>query len=72
MKNISGKIPQLRESKIYNFSLARIGKTRKKQMLEPGESVIIRTQQNFDVDDRLDPIKIELEVDRIINILKKH
>ena len=41
-------------------------------MLEPGESVIIRTQQNFDVDDRLDPRKIELEVDRIINILKKH
>ena len=41
-------------------------------MLEPGESVIIRTQQNFDVDDRLDPIKIELEVDRIISILKKH
>ena len=34
LTNINGQIPQLRDSKIYNFSLSRIGKKRKKQMQE--------------------------------------
>ena len=42
-------------------------------MQKPAESVIICAQQNFDVDGELNPEKrIELEDDRIINILKKH
>ena len=41
-------------------------------MLEPSESVIIPTKQNFDFDGRLNPVKIELKVDRIINIIKNH
>ena len=41
-------------------------------MLEPSESVIILTKQNFDFDGRLNPVKIELKVDRIINIIKNH
>ena len=55
---------------MYDFSLARIRKKRKRQMLEPAESVIIPTQQNFDFDGGLNPVKIELKDDRIINILK--
>ena len=38
--NVSGKIPQLRDSKIYNFSLSGIGKKRKRQMSEPTEGVL--------------------------------
>ena len=73
LTNVSGKIPQLRDSKIYNFSLSRIEKKkRKRQLPEPTESVIIHAKQNFDVDGGLNPVKIELEDDRIINIPKKH
>ena len=69
---VNGQIPTLRDSKIYNFSLSRIGKKRKRQMQEPAESVIICVQQNFDVNGGLNPVKIELEDDTIIIILKKH
>ena len=41
-------------------------------MSEPTESVIIHVLQNFDIDGGLNPVKIELEDNRIINILKKH
>ena len=36
------------------------------------ESIIIRVQQNFDVVGSLNPIQIEIEDNRIINILKKY
>ena len=39
-------------------------------MAEPIEMTIIRAQQNFDVDGRLNPIEIEIKDDRITNILK--
>ena len=38
-------------------------------MPEPTESVIIRAQQNFDTDGGINPLKIELEDDKIIDIL---
>ena len=38
LTNLNGQIPQLRDSKIYNFSLSRIGTKRKRQMQEPAES----------------------------------
>ena len=72
MTIVNGQIPTLRDSKIYNFLLSRIGKKRKRQMQEPAESVIIRVQQNFDVNGGLNPVKIELEDDTMIIILKKH
>ena len=72
MTIVNGQIPTLRDSKIYNFLLSRIGKKRKRQMQEPAESVIIRVQQNFDVNGELNPVKIELEDDTMIIILKKH
>ena len=37
-------------------------------MSKPIETVIIRAQQNFDVVGGLNPIQIEIEDDRIINI----
>ena len=41
-------------------------------MSEPIETVIIRAQHNFDVVGRLNPIKIEIKDDTVINILKKY
>ena len=41
-------------------------------MSEPIETVIIRAQHDFDVVGRLNPIKIEIKDDTVINILKKY
>ena len=41
-------------------------------MSQPIETVIIRAQQNFDVAGGLNPVQIEIEDDRIINISKKY
>ena len=41
-------------------------------MSQPIETVIIRAQLNFDVVDGLNPVQIEIEDDRVINILKKY
>ena len=57
------------DKKIYHFSIAKLGK-RKKNMAEPIEMIIIRAQQNFDIDGGLNLIEIEIKDDRITNILK--
>ena len=41
-------------------------------MSEPIETVIIRGQQKFDLHDVLNPVQIEINDDRILNIFKKH
>ena len=41
-------------------------------MSEPIETVIIRAQHDFDVVGRLNPIKIEIKDDTVINFLKKY
>ena len=41
-------------------------------MSEPIETVIIRGQQKFDLHDVLNPVQIEINNDRILNMLKKH
>ena len=70
--NISGELPALKDKKIHNFSLTRIGRKTKLPMQEPIEMVIIRVQQNFEIARGLNPIKIEIEDDRVINKLKKN
>ena len=49
-----------------------IGKKRKASLTEPIESVIIRGQQKFELHDILNPIEIEINDDRIINLPRKH
>ena len=39
-------------------------------MREPIDTIIVKGQQNFDVDGGLNPIEIEIKDDRIINLLK--
>ena len=40
-------------------------------MSEPIETIIIRAQQDFDVDRGLNPIQIEIKDYKITNLLKK-
>ena len=72
LTNISGNIPKIKDSKIYNFSLARLGRKRKLPMQEPIETITVRAMQNFDVVGGLNLIQIEIEDDRILNALKKY
>ena len=39
-------------------------------MQETVETIIVRAQKNFDIVGTLNPIKIEIEDDRILNALK--
>ena len=39
-------------------------------MAEPVEMIIIRAQQSFEIDGGLNPVQIEIEDDRVLNILK--
>ena len=41
-------------------------------MQEPIEAVIIRVQQNFEIVGGLNPVQIEIEDDRVVNMLKNH
>ena len=45
--------------------------TKKKEMTEPVESVIICRQQKFELNNTLNPVEIEINDDRILNVLKK-
>ena len=72
LRSISGKLPEIWDKKIYNFSLTQIGSKRKKQMAEPTESVIIRGQQKFELNGILNPVEIEINDNSILNILKKY
>ena len=68
----NGENPKIKDNKIYNFWIRRLGQKRKLDMSQPIESIIIRAQKNFDVVRSLNPIQIETEDDRITNILKKY
>lgn len=66
--HIDGKNPKTKDKKIHNFSIARLGNRKRKIEMQPIETIIVRAQQNFDVAGGLNPIQIEIEDDRIINI----
>ena len=40
-------------------------------MAEPNETVIIHAQQNFQIAGGLNPVRIETEDDRVLNMLKR-
>ena len=41
-------------------------------MNKPLEMVLVRGQQKFDLHDVLSPVQIEINGDKILNMLKKH
>ena len=69
---IDGSEVKTTDNKIHHFLITKIGKRRKKGMSELIETIIIRAQQDFDVEGGLNHIQIELKDDRIMNILKKY
>ena len=70
-KGISGNLPTHKDKSIQNLSLTRIGRKRKLPMQDPIETIIIRTQQNSEIAGGLNHLQIEIEDNRIINVLKK-
>ena len=68
LTSVSGPLPKLKDKKVYNFSLSQIGEKRKRQMTEPIETVIIRAQKKFEMENGLNPVEIEINDDRILNI----
>ena len=72
LAHIDGRNLKTKDKKIHHFSITRLGKRKKATMPEPKETFIIRAQQNFDVAGGLNPVQIEIEDDRILNILKKY
>ena len=68
LTSVSEPLPKLKDKKIYNFSLTQIGEKRKRQMAEPIETVIIQGQQKFDIENGFNPVEIEINDDRILNI----
>lgn len=57
LTNISGNIPKIKDNKIHNFSITRLGRKIKLRMQEPIETIIVQAQQNFDVVGGLNPTK---------------
>ena len=72
LTSVSGKIPKLKDKKIYNLSLTKIGEKRKRQTAKQIETVMICAKQNFEIAGGLNLVQIEIEDDRILNILKRY
>ena len=70
LAQINGSKVEASDNKIHRFYIAKLGKKRKRNMREPIDTIIVKGQQNFDVDGGLNPIEIEIKDDRIINLLK--
>ena len=64
LTSISGNLPTLKDKRIHNLSLTRIGRKRKLPMQEPIETIIMRAQQNFEIVGGLNPVQLETEDDR--------
>ena len=72
LAQINGSEVKANDNKIHHFSITKLEKKRKKNMQKPIETIIIRAQQNVDIDGGLNPIEIEIKGDRITNLLKKY
>ena len=70
--HVDGTEVKTNDKKINDFSITKLRKRKKVVMSEPVGTIIIRAQQNFDVVGGLNSIQIEIEDDRITNILKKY
>ena len=68
LAHVNGSEIKTSDKKIYNFSITKLGKRKKKTMSEPIETIIVKAQQDFDVVGSLNPIQIEINDDRVLNI----
>ena len=60
------------DKEIHNFSKTKLGKRRRIMIHEPVDMIIIRAQQDFDIDGGLNPVQIQIRGDTILNQLKKY
>ena len=72
LAQINGSDVKTTNNKIHHLSIIKIRKKRKRQMSELIQTIIIRAQQDFDVDGGLNPIQIEIKDNNITNLLKKY
>ena len=70
LTNISGKLPKIRNKELYNFSITQLCSKRKNQMAEPVVTVIVKGQQKFEIKNKQNPVEIEINEDRVLNMLK--
>ena len=68
LAQIDGSEVKTSGNKIHHFSITKLGEKRKRNMQEPKETIIVRAQQNFDIDGGLYPIEVEIKDDRITNL----
>ena len=60
------------DKEIHNFSIIKLGKRRRIMIHESVDMIIIRAQQDFDIDGGLNPVQIQIRGDTILNQLKKY
>ena len=68
---VNGSNLETTDKKIHNFSITKLGKRRRIMTLEPVDTIIIKAQQDFDIDGGLNPAEIQIRDDTILNQLKK-
>ena len=70
---VNGSKVETIDKKIHNFSITQLGKRRKMMSQEPINTIIIiRAQKDFDIDSGLNPVKIQIRDETILNQLKKN
>ena len=69
---VNGSKVETIDKKIHNFSITKLGKRRKMMSQEPIDTIIIRAQQDFDIDGGLNLVKIQIRDETILNQLKKY
>ena len=69
---VNGSKVETTDEKIHNFSITKLGKRKKVMKPEPINTLIIRAQQDFDIDGGLNPVQIQIRDDTILNQLKKY
>ena len=69
---VNGSNVETTDNKIHNFSITKLGKRRRNMTLEQVDTIIVRAQQDFDIDGGLNLVQIQLNDEKILNQLKKY
>ena len=64
---VNGSKVETTDEKIHNCSITKLGKRKKIMKPEPIDTLIIRAQQDFDIDGGLNPVQIQIRDDTILN-----
>ena len=71
LAKVNGTKITLIDQKIHRFSITKTGKKkRKRQYMDPLETLIIREQQRFELLIQVNPVQVTINDNRILNIKK--